>query len=95
MIHGSPINKPVATTALVAAYYIEEKKNKEIETVFSRKYAFIFFKLEYFFNYSLKERITMIRPIKFQKFLLKCSEITKWVKLISHDLSIVVYSVCN
>ncbi|XP_066920208.1 structural maintenance of chromosomes protein 1A-like [Clytia hemisphaerica] len=38
LIHGAPINRPVATTALVAAYYVEENsKGKKTETIFSRK----------------------------------------------------------
>lgn len=38
LIHGAPINKPVATTAQVAAYYIEKTaKGKETEIVFTRK----------------------------------------------------------
>lgn len=38
LIHGAPINQPVATTASVAAFYVETgKKGEKTQTVFTRK----------------------------------------------------------
>lgn len=38
LIHGAPVNKPVASTASVAAFYIDKnEQGEEVETIFQRK----------------------------------------------------------
>ena len=37
LIHGAPIGKPVATTAVVSAHYVTEKDGKDEDTIYSRK----------------------------------------------------------